>query len=166
MKKIILLISFAAVASFASAQNNGHIVSFDGMDELKIGIGKVELEKLLKIKIEFKHIGKDERYTETINATYKGIPMEIDMMRSDEIVARLDGMRTSSPLFKTAEGIGVGSDQQTIINTYEKHLLIIDKETITLADADNLHSSIVFWMKDKKVVAIGSEPTAAFRDRE
>jgi len=166
MKKITLLICFATVAFFASAQGTGHTVSFDGMDELKIGIGKAELEKLLKIKIVFKHIGIDERYTETIKATYKGIDMEIDLMRSDEIVARLDGMRTTSPLFKTAEGIGVGADQQTIINTYEKQLLIIDKETITLADADNLHSSIVFWMKNKKVVAIGSEPTAAFRDRE
>jgi len=163
---MILLTFLATIGFFANTQNNGHIASFDGMDELKLGMSKAELEKLLKMKIVFQHIGIDQQYTETIKAVYKGIDMEIDLMGSEQQSVRLDGLFTTSPLYKTAEGIGIGSDQETIINTYEKQLLMMSQERITLADIDNLHSSIVFLMKDKKVVAIGAEPTAAFRDRE
>ena len=103
---------------------------------------------------------------ETINATYKGIPFELELMGSDQQSVRLESVSTTSPLYKTKEGVGIGSDQQTIVNAYEKHLLIIHKEAITLADIDNIRSSIVFEMKNKKVVKIRVEPTAAFRDRE
>lgn len=163
---MILFTCFSALVFFATAQKPDHLVSFEGIDELQIGIGKAEIEKLLTTRILFKHIGIDKQYTETFKVKYKGTDMEIDLMGSDQKTTRLDGIRTTSPLFKTAEGIGIGSDQQTIINTYEKHLLIITKEYITLVDIDNIHSSIVFRMQNKKVVGIGTEPTAAFRDRE
>jgi hypothetical protein len=166
MKKMILFTCFAALALFADAQKPTHLVSFDGIDDLVIRIDKADLEKLLGTRIVFKHIGIDQQYTETIHAKYKGIDMEIGLMGSDQKSVSLDGIRTTSPLFKTAEGIGVGTDQQTIIDAYEKQLLIITKEQITLVDIDNIHSSIVFRMENKKVVAIGAEPTAAFRDRE
>ena len=135
MKRIFLSICFTTMAFFAIAQQNSNIVSFDGMGDLKIGIEKTELEKLLKTKIVLKHIGIDVQRTETIKATYKGAEFEIDLMGSDAASTRLDGIWTTSPLFKTAEGIGIGSDQQTIIDKYEKHLLIIDRDVITLADA-------------------------------
>ena len=166
MKKIILFTCFTALAFFANTQKLAHSVRFDGIDEFVIGMGKAELEKLLGTRIVFKHIGIDQQYTETIEAKYKGIDLEIDLFGSEQKNVSLDGVRTTSPLFKTAEGIGVGSDQQTIINTYEKQLLIITKDYITLVDLPNIHSSIVFRMENKKVVALGPEPTAAFRDVE
>ncbi|MEO6613074.1 MAG: hypothetical protein ABIT05_07415 [Chitinophagaceae bacterium] len=166
MKKTILFICLLSPAFFLTAQNPVHLVSFGGIDELVSYMSKADLEKLLHTKIVFKHIGIDVQLTETVKATYKGAEMEIDMAGSDSKNASLEGVHTTSPLFKTKEGIGVGSDQQTIIDTYEKHLLIITSGSITLVDIDNLHSSIVFRMENKKVVAIGSEPTAAFRDRE
>lgn len=166
MKRIFLLFFFAALTLGAIAQKDDQTVSFDGIGALKLWMNKAELEKLLQTKIVLKVIGVSEVYTETVKTTYKGIEFELYLMRSGEVVARLEGITTSSPLFKTAEGIGIGSDQLTIINTYEKHMLIITKETITYANIDDIRSSIVFHMQNKKVVKISVQPTAEFRDRE
>ena len=166
MKKIFLLFSFVALSLGMVAQKDDHTLKFDGLGALKLGMTKAELEKLLNTKIVLKHIGVDEVYTETVNATYKGIDYELFLMRRDDVVAVLEGVTTTSPVFKTPEGIGVGSDQLTIINTYEKHLLMIVRDYITYAHIDDLRSSIVFTMQNKKVVKISIEPTAMFRDRE
>jgi hypothetical protein len=166
MKKILLFFSFATLSLVVNAQKEDHSLTFDGMGALKTGMTKAELEKLLKTKIVLKQIGVTEVYTETINTTYKGIDFELFLMRFDPDVAVLEAVSTTSPLFKTQEGIGIGSDQTTIINTYEKHLLIITKDEITYAHIDDIRSSIVFTMQNKKVVKISVAPTAAFRDRE
>lgn len=166
MKKILLLFSLALVIYNSFAQPGNTMLDFDGIDQFKLGMSRVEMEKLLNKKFVFKHIGIDERYTETIAVTYKGIPYDLDLMGSEQQSVRLDGISTTSPLFKTKEGIGIGTDQATIINTYEKQLLIISKEQITLVNIDDLHASIVFSMQNKKIVRITVEPTAMFRDRE
>jgi hypothetical protein len=166
MKKIFLLFSFVALSLGINAQKDDHSLTFDGLGALKVGMTKAELEKLLKTKIVLKEIGVTEVYTETVKATYKGIDFELFLMRFDPEVARLEAVSTTSPLFKTPEGIGIGTDQTTIINAYEKHLLIITKEEITYADISDIRSSIVFTMQNKKVVKIAVAPTAAFRDRE
>lgn len=166
MKKSFLLFTLVLSATLLIAQNNKRVLNFDGIDQLKLGMNKAELEKLLGKKIILKHIWIDEIYTETVEVTYKGIKFELMLMRSYEDTARLESVTTGSPLYKTAEGIGIGSDQNSIINTYENHLLIITGDWITLANIDDIRSSIVFTMKNKKVVQISVEPTAAFRDRE
>jgi hypothetical protein len=166
MKKIFLLFSLALLIYNGFAQPGNTVLSFDGIDQFKLGMSRAEMEKLLNKKFVFKHIGIDERYTETMAATYKGIPYDLDLMGSDQKSVRLDGVSTTSPLFKTKEGIGIGTDQATIINTYEKQLLIISKDQVTLVDIDDLDASIVFSMQNKKVVKITVEQTAMFRDRE
>ncbi len=168
MKKIILLISLVMTFFIAFAQTTNQSASFDGLDEFKIGMTKAEMEKILGKKILLKHIMIDEIYTETIDVSYKGVDFQLYLMRSQvpAEVARLESVSTKSPAFKTAEGIGIGTDQSTIIDTYEKHLLIITKASITLVDINNIHSSIVFYLKDKKVTEISVEPTAVFRDME
>lgn len=168
MKKIFLLLSFVIVFLIAFAQKADHTFNFDGLDAFKLGLGKAELEKILNKKIVLKHIMIDEQYTETIDVSHNGIDFQLYLMRSQvpKEIAWLESVSTKSPLFKTAEGIGIGTDESKIIDTYEKHLLIIMKESITLVDIDNIHSSIVFYLKDKKVVEISVELTAEFRDRE
>jgi hypothetical protein len=166
MKKIFLLFSFAAFSLATNAQKDDHTVTFDGLGPFKLDMTKAQLEKLLNSKIILKQIGVSEVFTETVKTTYKGIEFELHLMRNDNVGATLNGITTTSPLYKTAEGIGVGSDQLTIINTYEKHLLMISRDAITYAHIDNIRSSIVFTMQNKKVVGITVEPTAMFLDRE
>jgi hypothetical protein len=166
MKKIFLLFFLLAFSLGLNAQKEDQKLTFEGIGVFKLGMTKAELEKLINSKIILKHIGIDEVYTETVKAMYKGAEYEFQLMRNDNVVASLEGVSTTSPLYKTDEGIGVGSDQLTIINTYEKHLLMIGREAITYARENNLKSSIVFTMQNKKVVMITVEPTAMFRDRE
>ena len=166
MKNIFLLLSLTLVVNTGFAQSEKNVLGFDGIGDLKLDMLRPELEKMLNTKFTFKQIGITESYMETIPVTYKGISFELELMGSDQQSVRLEGISTTSPVYKTKEGIGIGSDQQTIINAYEKHLLIIHKESITFADIDNIRSSIVFEMKNNKVVKIRVEPTAAFRDRE
>ena len=160
----LLFILFATIS--VNAQDTKQVLNFDGIEELKLGMTKADLEKLLKKKIVFKHIGIDEIYTESLDVTYKGIPFELGMMRSEEYGARLESVATTNPRYKTAEGIGIGSTELEIINAYENDLLMISRDQVTLAGIDDIRSSIVFTMKNKKVVKISVEPTAAFRDRE
>lgn len=166
MRNLLILIILLAISSSVHAQKEKRILNFDGIDELKLGMTKAEIEKLTGQKITFKHIGIDEQYTESVKVIYKGLPFDLLLMRSEENGARLESVSTGSIMYRTPEGIGIGSDQLTIINTYEDQLLIIGGETITLADINNLHASIVFQMKNNMVVKISVEPTAAFRDRE
>ena len=166
MKKIFLLLSLIAVFVIAFAQKSDYTFSYDGLGVFKLGATKTELEKLLNKKIVLKHIGIDERYTETIDVTHNGIDFQLSLIGSEQHNVSLETVSTESPLFKTAEGIGIGADRSKILDTYEKHLLIITRESITLASLDDIKSSIVFYMKDKKVVGISVEPTAHFRDRE
>lgn len=166
MRKLVILILLVTVYTSLHAQKEKRILNFDGIEAFKPGMSKADIEKLTGKKIIFKHIGIDEQYTESVEVPYKGLTFDLLLMRSEEYGARLESVTTDSKEYRTTEGIGVGSDQLSIINTYEHQLLIIGAETITLADINNLHASIVFHMKNNKVVKISVEPTAAFRDRE
>ncbi|MEO5946364.1 MAG: hypothetical protein ABIP79_06070 [Chitinophagaceae bacterium] len=179
MKKIFLFLCFVFVSICATAQNNDYTVSFEGMGAIKLGMNKAKLEKLLNLKILLKEIGVGVVMNETIKAKYMGIDMELYLF-GDEKSYFLEGISTTSPLFKTIDGIGIGTDQLTIINKYEKHLLIIHPEyvdeisaktskprtIITLANIDNYREAIIFTLVNKKVVAIEVGPTPQFRDRE
>jgi len=177
MKKLYLLFFFAAMAACASAQKNDYTVSFSGIGELKLGMGKAELEKLLKMKIVLKHIGVDVVRTETIKAKYLGKDVALHLFGSQDGDASLEGIGVTDPMFNMADGTGIGTDQSTIVDKYEDQLLIIQPEysddgtlknntTITLAAIDNYRAAIIFTMVNKKVVAIEVGPTPEFRDRE
>ncbi|MEO7923509.1 MAG: hypothetical protein ABIR30_07515 [Chitinophagaceae bacterium] len=160
--------------------NKAYVVSFTGMDSLKTGMTKAELEKLLGMTIHLKHIGIDEQLTETIEAKFHGQDVSLDLASSsEEAIASLEGVHTKSALFKTIEGIGVGSGKEEIIRAYDQQVLILTEEdmdstisppgrsmVITLAKADDIHQSMYFVLVNKKVVGIGLEPTPEFRDRE
>lgn len=178
MKKYFLFLAMTVLSLGTQAQNNDKLVDFDRIGTLSRGMAKAELEKLLNIKITLKHIGIDIRHTESINVKYMGADFELGLMKAhDNKIAFLDGITTRSPLFKTAAGIGVGSDKLQIINAYEKHLLIMgpwfededekqDGTMIKLVNINNLDDAIIFYMRKGKVVAVEVTVTPEFRDRE
>lgn len=177
MKKIFLFLLVTVISVSISAQKNEHTISFDGIGDLKLGMGKAELEKLLNIKIALKHIHVDEVYVETIKTKYLGKDVSLYLMRSEDRIAVLESITVTDPIFKMADGTGIGTDQSTIVNKYENQLLIIQpdyaesnppakKIFITLAMLDNIRAAIMFSLVNKKVVAIEVGPTPQFRDRE
>ncbi|MEO5946365.1 MAG: hypothetical protein ABIP79_06075 [Chitinophagaceae bacterium] len=113
----------------ATPQNNDFIVSMNGIDSLKLGMSKDGLEKLLNTKLTLRHITVDGGYSDTFSTKYKGIDMVLYLKEGNEqSIAELDGIRTNSPLCKTASGNGVGSDKINVIDSYPDNTKYVTPE--------------------------------------
>ncbi|MDZ4807314.1 MAG: hypothetical protein SGI96_03505 [Bacteroidota bacterium] len=179
MKKICLIL-LITVTTHAVAQNKDYIISMEGLGAIKLGMTQVELEKLLNQKLLL------DNYLDTINdhnwdtarLKYKGINVQLEFTRSyyapNVFHMRLIGIRASSPLCKTATGIGIGSDRLKIIAGYDSYHVNIQpgyanyyqteqgKGKSTLSILDDAASTLdywsdaytmVFYLLNKKVVS-------------
>ena len=170
MKKIFLIL-FMFLTTIAIAQNKDYILSMDGIGSLKLGMNLTDLEKLLHTKITLKVIDVDSvMLAETITVKYKGIDVELDLIKrqgipTDEVV--IDGISTSSPLCKTKSGLGIGATKLQLIAAYEGYYVDIKPEytyTDDKAEKSKTKSSItikqgeegyalIFNLLDNKVVS-------------
>jgi hypothetical protein len=179
MKKILLLMSIM-VATNAVAQSKDYLLSLDGIGSLKLGMPLAELNKLLHTKVTLKVIDIDSvRLTETVNAKYKGIDVEIDLIKWPDETIVVDGISTRSTLCKTKSGIGIGATKLQIIAAYEGYYIDArpvyvyegddkpkksrTKSTITIKE-DEEGFAIVFNLLNKKVVSFSVIPI--FDDEE
>lgn len=178
MKKILSIL-FMFFATTTIAQNNDYLISLDGLGSLKIGMPLADLQKQLQTKIILKVINIDSVVlTETVKAKYKGVPVELDLIKRGDNTIVLDGISTSSPLCKTKSGIGIGATKLQIIAAYDG--LHIDarpsytevgdtliksktKSSITIK-RDTEGYAIVFQLLNKKVVSFSIYPI--FDDEE
>ena len=126
MKKICFLF-LILVATRAPAQNKDYIISMEGLGALKLGMTQTALEKLLNQKIKLtNHLDTiNDYFQDTARLKYKNIPVQLEFERNYTAPytfhMRLIGIRASSPLCKTASGIGIGSDKLKIITAYENY---------------------------------------------
>lgn len=172
MKKILFLL-FILFATKANSQNKDYLLSLDGIGLIKLGMPLTGLEKLLKTKIVLKVIDVDSVVlVETIKTKYKGIDVEIDLIKRQDYIA-VDGISTSSPLCKTVSGIGIGSTKLQVIAAYEGYYIDAEpvyeyegdekpkknktKSTITVKE-DEEGYAIVFTLLNKKVVSFAIYP--------
>lgn len=179
MKSMYLLILLIAGAC-SSAPGKEQIISKDGLGSLKLGMSQADVEKLLGNEIIMTKNYLDSlngSYEDTAQATYKNIPVQLEFHRSynvpNKFYMRLVGIRSSSPLCKTASGIGIGSDKLKIISDYDSCHIKIEqgyvnyfnteegkgKSTLSILDdaAYNIEASdvytMVFYLLNKKVVS-------------
>jgi hypothetical protein len=179
MKKILLLMSIV-VATNAVAQSKDYLLSLDGIGSLKLGMPLTELNKLLHAKVTLKVIDIDSvRLTETVSAKYKGIDVEIDLIKWPDETIVVDGISARSTLCKTKSGIGIGATKLQIIAAYEGYYIDAKpvyeyegdkkpqksktKSTITIKE-DEEGFAIVFNLLNKKVVSFSVIPI--FDDEE
>ncbi len=187
MKKICLSF-FIMVATYTAAQNKDYTISMNGIGALKLGMNQAQLEKLLNQKIILdNHLDTNNySYQDTAKLKYKGINVQLEFTRSyyapNQFRMRLIGIRASSPLCKTATGIGIGSDRLIIIANYNNYHVNIQpgyysyfgtekekgKSTLRILDdaASTMDGSdaytMVFYLLNKKVVSF--ELKASLRD--
>jgi hypothetical protein len=156
---------------FGIAQTATTTVSMAGIGDVKVGMKKADLEKLLNSPIQLKNLLKKEDWSrDTVNCTYKNIPMQVvfdksyvDENKSDIVVWEV---KSSGPQLKTRSGIGIGDDKYKIISTYEGYTIYImpeyennyttkskNKSTIWL-HGDDSGMVIIFYLTDNKVTAI------------
>ena len=187
MKKICLLL-FVMAATYATAQNKDYTISMNGLGSLKLGMTQADLEKVLNQKLLLDNYldTLNDSYQDTAKLKYKGINVQLEFNRSyyapDVFHMRLVGIRASSPLCKTATGIGIGSDRLKIITGYDNYHVNIQpgyanyyqtekgKGKSTLSVLDDAASTMdgtdaytmVFFLLNKKVVSF--ELKAHLRD--
>lgn len=187
MKKICLFL-FIIAATYATAQNKDYQISMNSLGKLKLGMTQADLEKILNQKIVLDNYLDtiNNHYWDTAKLKYKGINVQLEFNRSyyapNTFHMRLIGIRASSPLCKTASGIGIGSGQLKIIadfNTYhvsiqpgyanyyqtekgkgKSTLSILDDAASTMDGSDAY--TMVFYLLNKKVVSF--ELKANLRD--
>ena len=181
MKKILvisLISAFAACGSknnVAGSDSNSVIVSMNGIGDLKIGMKKESVEKLLKRKITLPHLTQDSNniYVDTVSCNYKGIECMVvftkELLGDTSAGIRVSEIKSSSPLLKTRSGISVGDDKIKIVNTYDGYSMTITpdidygktppfrsktKSTIWLSDNGGSDNVIVFYLESNKVEGI------------
>ena len=152
----------------SEGQNKNYTITMDGIDSLKLGMSKAELEKILGTTLTFKHIGKDYS-PDTINVKYKGMDM-ILYLEADydtaKVFATLHDILTTDPSCKTEKGIGIGADKKTVIDAYEDYTRYVapeyevypvrsaTKSAIAVMDTAISSRALLFRIIDKKVVSV------------
>ena len=185
----LFIISFLAVALYSCNQkkqepnskqpdkkneNTGYIISKDGIGELKIGMTPTEVEKLLNQQLKFNTIKDSAGYwQDTVKAKYKEIEVSLYFERQyvddDSTFMQLAGVATSSPLCKTASGIGSGDEKSTILSAYDDNPIDMGPEFEPVNDTtwlpsktkyyinvkdDKYDRELIFHLLNKKVVSL------------
>ena len=154
-------------------ENKDYLVSFGGIGNITTDMNQHDLEKLLNQKIPLTNPTDtiSGSWTDSARIKYKEGELNLTFVRSymdvDSFHMRLSGIKTKDEIFKTAEGLGVGSTKQQIIDTYTQHTVILSPDyadTTYTTFSKSLHSinvrqswegaEIVFYLKDNKVYAI------------
>ena len=145
-------------------QNNNYLVTMEGIDSLKLGMTRAELEKVLKTKLR---PSKPAEYyiPDTIEIKYMDMDMFLFLDGSSDSTATLRGIQTSNASCKTASGIGVGSDKMKVIEAYDDFTKYVAPEyevypvssatrsAVAVMDTFNTNA-IIFHILNKKVASI------------
>lgn len=156
-------------------ENTDYLVTLDGIGPIKTGMSQEELEKVLNKKVPLTNLTDtiSGSWVDSARVQYKDADINLSFVRTqtmtiDSYYLRIDGMETSNPLWKTKEGVGIGSSKQQIIDAFfDGHLLFMGPEyadttyttksktnyTITVRE-DREGREIIFYLKDNKVNAI------------
>lgn len=154
------------------AQSNSYKVTMNGIADFKIGMKKVEVEKLLNLPVKLKNLlNKEDWMMDTIAYKYKDLDLSLiftreylDNNNSGDIV--LWGITSNSPLIKTPSGITIGDDKIRIVTTYDGYRILISpdyendntvksktKSSIYLYGDDN-GNQIVFHLENNRIFSI------------
>ena len=128
-----------------------YTISKDGIGELKIGMLQADIEKLLKQSLAMKH-AKDtgEIWSDTATVTYNKMEINLYFQRSyveahaDEM--ELFGLSTSSPLCKTATGLGVGDDRNAVLAAYQDNPITMGPESVMKDDTTWVFSKTDYYI--------------------
>lgn len=191
MKKLLLLLTAAIVIISCNQKKKGettkqenknsgdttYVVSKYGIGDVKIGMTKEELEKLLKQQLVFMHAkDTEEVWMDTASAKYKDIELSLFFQpryNEDQNAPKeweLFGLSSTSQLCKTATGIGIGDDRVAVVNGYDDNYINMGPEYEQVNDTTWLPSKskyninvsyydddkqLFFSLLNKKIVAIG-----------
>lgn len=154
-------------------ENTGYIINKDGIGDLKVGMTKSEVEKLLGQKFNLKSATDSTVWQDTALAKYKDLDVSLyfERLYSEEnsYDIQLTGVSTSSPLCKTVSGIGIGDEKSAIISAYDNNPIDMGPDYETINDTTSVPSKtkysinvkddkwdreLVFRLVNKKVASL------------
>ena len=155
-------------------ENNDYTISKNGIGKLKIGMTQTEVGDLLNKHFTFNAMKDSAGYwNDTVKTKYKDMDVSLFFERqynnSDNNVMLLNGVETTSPLCKTASGIGVGDEKSVILPAYEDNPINMGPEWEPVNDStwamsktkysisvkdDKWDKELVFHLVNKKVVSL------------
>jgi hypothetical protein len=128
MKKLLPVL-LVLLAINTTAQNKDFIVSTEGVGAIKLDMTQGQLEKLLGTKVPLTNPWDtiSGAWVDSAKIRYRNIDVELRFVRrysiGDSFQMVVNWIKVSSPLCKTKEGIGIGSDKLKIITAYEGYYM-------------------------------------------
>jgi len=155
-------------------ENNDYTISKDGIGGLKIGMTHIEVGDLLNKHFSFNAMKDSTGYwNDTVKTKYKDMDVSLFFERqyneNDNGVMLLNGVETTSPLCKTASGIGIGDEKSAILPAYEDNPINMGPEWEPVNDStwamsktkysisvkdDKWDKELIFHLVNKKVVSL------------
>lgn len=117
-----------------------YLLSKNGIGEIKIGMTRTEIEKLLRQSLTMWH-AKDtgDTWADTATAKYRDLEVSLYFQRqyseTPTTEMELTGISTKSPLCKTAGGLGVGDDRNAVLAAYEDNPISMGPESVMINDS-------------------------------
>lgn len=114
----------------------------EGIGVVKTGMSLEELEKVLQQKVLLTNPMDtiSGSWTDSAFIKYKDAELRLTFVRTyayeekDSFHMRLTEMSTTSPLFKTAGGMGVGATKQQVINAFDNYKIYMGSQSIMIND--------------------------------
>ena len=128
MKRIAFFLILLS-AGIIKAQTTSYTVSMSGIAEVKLGMTKSSLEKLLNQTLQLPKLSKEKNYERnTVTCNYNGLNLSVvfekqEIDNKNEIVVW--EVKSTHPQLKTPSGIGIGDDKLKIISTYDNYTIYI-----------------------------------------
>lgn len=158
MRPILSLLAILFIQTI-NAQNSSALVTMAGISDLKVGMKKADLEKLLSQTLSTPHLSKDndDWYQDTVRVTYKGIDADVIFQREYGENKKFDivvwEIKSSSNTLKTKSGISIGDDKLKIISTYPGYMIhILPGYEKDFTIKSKTRSSIWLFGEDGKVL--------------
>lgn len=171
----------------AKNENTDYLVSMEGIGAVKNDMSQAELEAVLQQKVPLANLTDtiSGSWMDTATVNYKGAVLHLQFSRAygfnaavpDSFFMRLIEIKTEYARCKTAEGIGIGSTKQDIIDAYPENLLIMEpgyENDTTFNYSKTLYDikirkgwegpQIICYLKNNKIYAF--EVSSYFDDSE
>lgn len=163
--KYLPTLLFILFFQFANSQNT--IVTMNGIGDIKVGMKKAELEKIIGHQVKLvKLLRQDDWERDTLNFIHKDIAYQVIMDKNYNeedpgfIVYEVKSMGKG---LITRSGISIGDDKMKVINTYKDYTLQVmpdlEKDLIQKSKTRSViwlfgeesGMVIIFYLKNDKV---------------
>ena len=169
--KLLYTVLFLLSSSVLKAQSNAFTVTMAGIGDIKLGMKKADLEKLINQTVNLPHLAtkNEDYYQDTVHVNYKGLEADVIFQKeySDENKFNIVvwEVRSNASQLKTKSGIGIGDDKIKIVTTYpdftiwlmpeyEKDYTVKSKTKSTVWLHGDNGGVIIFYLENGKITGM------------